>query len=81
MARKLLHLNMILKKKVNHELVDFVNNCKAKTFSMSGSPLEDHQNYPDKDYRLMIISIFSALFPYRKEITHLNLKDVKFNAL
>ena len=66
MAKKIIHYNMILKKKFNGELVDFVNNCKAKTFSMSGSPLEDHANYPDKDYRLMIINILTALFPYRK---------------
>ena len=42
MARKLLYLNMILKKKVNQDLVDFVNNPKARVFSMSGSPLEEH---------------------------------------
>ena len=81
MARKILHLNMILKQKINKDLIDFVNNPKAKTFSLTGSPLQDHTSYPDKDYRIMIVNILSALFPYRKDVTHINLTNVRFNAI
>lgn len=81
MAKKLLHLNMIVSCSVNQQLLDFVNNSKARCFSLAHNSLQDYEKYPDKNYKLMIVNILCALFPFRAEVTQLDLTEAKFNAL
>lgn len=72
---------MLISCNINYELVDFVNNPKAKTFSLAQNPIQDYEKYPNKNYKLLTISILTSLFPFRTEVTLLDLTSIKFNVL
>jgi hypothetical protein len=79
MARKIYRLNIIIGCKVNEKLNDFISNKKATVFDLSNEFLQPHDKYPTRDYRIMIISILTSLFPFRSEVTHISCSTCRTN--